>query len=76
MGNGFTNSLKNSMVKDSKNLFITGGTYQTRGEYMENKVQKQSTHSELHFLFCFILILCLEVKTQMWRHYCLNTINN
>jgi hypothetical protein len=40
----------------------------------KNEELKHSTHSELYFVFCFILIPCLRVKIQTWRHYFLKTL--
>jgi len=57
--NGFKNSLKNSLVTGSKNLFSAGSIASNKRETMwkiEVYLWKQSTHHELYFVFCFIVI--------------------
>jgi hypothetical protein len=68
--NGFEKSLKSYMALALKNLFKAGGvTLNKRETTLKNEVQKLSTHSELYFVFCFMPIPCMAVKTHMWRHY-------
>jgi len=57
-GNGFKNSLKNSIVSGSKNLFSTSSIVSNKRETMWKiwvYLWKQSIHHELYFVFCFIV---------------------
>ena len=68
--NGFENSLQCYMALGLKNLFKAGGVKLNKRETtLKIEVHKLSTHSELYFVFCFMLIPCLGVKTHTWRHY-------
>jgi len=74
--NGFENSLQCYMALGLKNLFKAGGVKLNKREttlknevHEKNEVHKLSTHSELYFVFCFMLIPFLGVKTHTWRHY-------
>ena len=72
--NGFENSLKTSTAMGSKNLFSTGSFVLNKDKILwKNEIQKESTHSDLYFMACFILIPHLGVKAQTWRHYFQNT---
>lgn len=66
----------NSRVKGSKYVFSMGATIlNERESTWKSEVKKQSTHSEQYSTFCFIGTPCLGVRTQMCRHYCLNTFH-
>ena len=59
--NGFKNSLKNSKVTGSKNLFSAGSIVSNKGETVwkiEVYLWKQSTHHELYL--CFVSLWCLD----------------
>jgi len=63
-------------VKGLKYVFGMGGTIlNDRESTWKSDVKKQSTHSELYSMFCFIGIPCMGVRIQTWRHYCLNTFH-
>jgi hypothetical protein len=48
-----------------KNLFSAGSTVSYERETTwKTVVQQQGTHSELYFVFCFVLILCPGVKCE------------
>ena len=60
---GFENSQKSSKVRGQKNLFTTGGNISNERETTKkDEVQKQGTHSALHFVFCFNSISYLALK--------------
>lgn len=68
--NGFENSLQCYIALGLKNLFKAGGVkLNKRDTTLKNQVHKLSTHYELYFVFCFMLIPCLGVKTDTLRHY-------
>lgn len=56
------NCLKNSTPTTSKNSFSAGGV--VSNERGTTWAKKQSAHSELYFVFYFISISCLDVKTK------------
>ena len=48
---GFGNSLKSSTAMGSKNLFSTGSFVLNKDRILwKNEIQKESTHSDLHFV--------------------------
>jgi hypothetical protein len=57
---GSKNSLKNSIVTGSKNLFSAGSIVLSNKRETMWKIEvglwKQSTHHELYSVFCFILM--------------------
>jgi hypothetical protein len=60
---GFENSQKSSKVTGQKNLFTTGGNVSNERETTKiDEVQKQGTHSALHFVFCFNSISYLALR--------------
>jgi hypothetical protein len=59
------NTFKNSTVS-KKPCSVVVALYQMRAIlHGTNEVQKQSTHSELYFVFCFILIPYLALRTHV-----------
>jgi hypothetical protein len=56
------------------NSFSTGSIVSNEETMWKSEVYKRSTHSELYFVFCFILISCLGVKITYYINIYIYTL--